>query len=77
MCFQFFSKNVIFLYILKIFFNRVTLENIFEILNNSVYFENVVVCNKSLIDTTAKVASLFGLLVNLIFQINIVKLIMT
>ena len=77
MCFQFFSKNVIFLYILKIFFNRVTLENIFEILNNSVYFQNVVVCNKSLIDTTAKVASLFGLLVKLIFQINIVKLIMT
>ena len=77
MCFQFFSKNVIFLYILKIFFNRVTLENIFEILNNSVYFQNVVECNKSLIDTTAKVASLFGLLVNLIFQINIVKLIMT
>ena len=30
-----------------------------------------------LIDMTVKMASLFGLLVNLIFQINIVRLIMT
>ena len=47
----FLSKNVIFLYILKIFFYRVTLENIFRILNNSVYFQNIIVCNEPLKQT--------------------------
>ena len=41
----FLSKNVISLYIyFKFFFYYVTLENIFRILNNSVYFQNIVVC---------------------------------
>ena len=44
----FLSKNVIFSYILKIFFYHVTLENIFRILNNFVYFQNIVVCNEPL-----------------------------
>ena len=44
----FLSKNVIFLYILKIFFYHITLKNIFRILNNSVYFQNIVVCNELL-----------------------------
>ena len=39
---------MIVLYILKIVF-RVTLENIFKILNNSVYFQNIVVCNEPFI----------------------------
>ena len=43
----FLSKNVIFLYILK-FFLYVTLENIFRILNNCVYFQNIVVRNEAL-----------------------------
>ena len=42
----FLSKNVIFLHILKIFFIMLALENIFRILNNSVYFQNIVVCNE-------------------------------
>ena len=37
---------MIFLSILKIFFYHVTLENIFRILNNSVYFQNTVVGNE-------------------------------
>ena len=41
------SKNVIFLYFKNIFYH-VTLENIFRILNNSVYFQNIVVCNEPL-----------------------------
>ena len=44
----FLSKNVIFSYILKIFFYHVTLENVFKILNNFVYFQNIVVCNEPL-----------------------------
>ena len=44
----FLSKNVIFLYILKIFFYHITLKNIFRILNNSVYFQNIVACNEPL-----------------------------
>ena len=42
----FLSKNVIFLHILKIFFIMLALENIFRILNNSVYFQNIVVFNE-------------------------------
>ena len=42
----FLSKNVILLYISKIFFYHVTLENIFRILNNSAYFQNIVVCKE-------------------------------
>ena len=44
----FLSKNVIFLYILKSIFYHVTLENIFKILSNFVYFQNIVVCNEPL-----------------------------
>ena len=43
----FLSKNVIFLYLKNIFYH-VTLENSFIILNNSVYFQNIVVCNEPL-----------------------------
>ena len=32
----------------KNIFYRVTLENILKILNNSVYFQNIVVCNEPL-----------------------------
>ena len=43
----FLSKNVIFLCIKNIFYH-ITLENIFRILNNSVYFQNIVVYNEPL-----------------------------
>ena len=39
------SKNVLFLYIFKSFYH-VTLENIYRILNNSVYFQNIVLGNE-------------------------------
>ena len=39
---------MIFLYILKIPFTVLQIENIFKRLNNSVYFQNIVVCNESL-----------------------------
>ena len=41
---------MIFLYILKIIFTVFTLENILKILNNSVYFQNIVGCNEPLTD---------------------------
>ena len=44
----FLSINVIFLYILKIFFTILRF-NIFRILNNSVYFHNIVACNEPFI----------------------------
>ena len=44
----FLSKNkIMFLYFKNIFYH-VTLENIFKILNNSVYFQNIAVCNEPL-----------------------------
>ena len=42
------SKTVILLYILKIFFINFPLENILRILNNSIYFQNIFVCNEPL-----------------------------
>ena len=49
---QFFSKKkkprkLVPLRYFKNIFNRVTLENIFKILNDSVYFQNIVVCNET------------------------------
>ena len=41
------SKNAIFRYFKNIFYH-VTLENIYRILNNPVYFQNIVVCNERL-----------------------------
>ena len=44
----FLSKNkIIFLYFKNIFYH-VTLENIFKVLNNSVYFQNIAVYNEPL-----------------------------
>ena len=47
---SFFELKCDFLYILKIIFTVFTLENILKILNNSVYFQNIVVCNEPLTD---------------------------
>ena len=43
----FFVKSNLFIFFKNIFYH-VTLENIFRILNNSVYFQNIVVCNEPL-----------------------------
>ena len=46
--FFFLSKIAIFSLHFKNIFYHVTLENIFRMLNNSVYFQNIVVCNELL-----------------------------
>ena len=48
------SKNMIFLYTLKIFFTMLHLKNIFRIINNSVYFQNIVLRNEPFIEFNMK-----------------------